>query len=522
MSLRMKSWSFTGFVIVLFVAFPGFAATVTVDPLGTNVPGVSYTSLRTALISVESWGDGIDTVLVASSAVHYVTANINVGIFNASSTLTIKKAGTASPIVAIDSEIFENPEASPPNYMFRFLQSGQFVVEGLTLIGAKGISGWPGENPYGRNIFGIGIEADMDEIEGVFHGRHPQVTFRNCVITANDGTDNPRLDFGGSFPPCANGTFRCLFFHGDDSFRGRITFVAENCSFAFAGDDDGLAQYGRPIADDANFDEPHTRSFTFKNCLLTAAREPISGDECNSSDGRYGNCMCIRGAGSETTINIDDCLFKRAGGSLFLLAGDASDVIWTQPVINIAHTIMDATGSGVPGGTPLRIGVGGERTFKGILNIDGLTVNRPGADVILVEGLEEGTTSFSIKNMISFNVDSLFRATPEDGDNSGPTPASLTASNLATNRAARTTQSASVQAILNAAMVTTADPAYVDTSSKLGSTYNGIRGWDSTTNDFYDIGNTTYATLGSGNTPLVGGAECPACTGSGVDDWVLY
>src|SRR3990172_12724744 len=129
MSMIRQSWLFAVLLGLLFVASPVLAATVLVDPNGADVPGVSYKSLRTALTSVKTWGDGNDTVNVASSAVHLVTANINVDIFDVSSTLTIKKLGANPAVIAVDSAPYEDPEAPHLSYLMQFLQSGTFILE---------------------------------------------------------------------------------------------------------------------------------------------------------------------------------------------------------------------------------------------------------------------------------------------------------------------------------------------------------------------------------------------------------
>jgi hypothetical protein len=143
--------------------------------------------------------------------------------------------------------------------------------------------------------------------------------------------------------------------------------------------------------------------------------------------------------------------------------------------------------------------------------------------MVILEKQIAGEDSITLKNIISVAPDdSVFRWMPEDGVGK---PGSFTVACINSDGpAARGTQHADIIAAFDADYGGTGtfhdSPMFVSTD--IDSSYAGIRKWDSTTNTLYDVNNPTFAGKGTGGTNLVGGAECPACAQTGVDDWTLY
>ena len=118
-------------------------------------------------------------------------------------------------------------------------------------------------------------------------------------------------------------------------------------------------------------------------------------------------------------------------------------------------------------------------------------------------------------------MNSLLRLQPDPGANSGPAPNLLTASSIASDAAVLASQAASVQATINAAVVSTDDPNYQDTN--IPAAINGVTSWNSNANSLFDVGNNDYAGLGTSNPDLRGGAEFfLTVPPQSVEDWKLY
>ena len=475
------------FAIVFHVIPPLFAATVTVDPTGTDTPGVLYTTMMGAVNNIttgDSWANGDnDTILVAATGVHIVDQILTLSTYGDASTLTIKKAGSESPVIALHDFSF-------PSRLFYMHTTGTFIIEGLTCIGAIGV---PGREANIRAAFWI--EADNPGVEVT-------TRIRDCVVTANNGSNQPVLDYLLEPPVNGEGCFMRAVYSGDDPYRGKINVLTENCAFAYFTQEDGGIEICRVVAPDNPFTPP-TRIFTFRHCLFANSNKA-------PNPGNNGHLFMIRSCGTETTINIEDCLFiKGYSRALFMRMGDDPGPEYYSPTINIKHCIFDNRDGQEP--------VTQRQTFMGSFNVDGLTVYRPGADIFIFEDQAGGTGHYSIKNVVAFNIDSVLRFEPASDPGSGPAPASIVASNLAVNNAARGTQDPGFKATMDAAIVTTEDPAYV--TMDIGTLLTGARDWDSTTNSFFDVGNANYGSLGSGGNPLSGGAEYSVTK---VDLWNLY
>lgn len=475
------------FVIIFHVIPPYYAATVTVDPTGTDAPGILYTTMMGAVNNItsgDSWANGDnDTILVAATGVHLVDQLLTLSTFGDASTLTIKKAGVESPVLALHDFNF-------PSRLFSMHTSGTYIIEGLTCIGAAGV---PGREAGIRAAFSI--EADIPGVEVT-------VRIRDCVVTANNGSNQPVLDYLLEPPVNGEGCFQRAVYSGDDPYRGKIDFLMENCVCAYFTQEDGGIELGR-VVDPENPFSPATRTFTFRHCL-------IANSNRNPNPGGNGHLFMLRSCGPETTINLEDCLFiKSYNRMLFLRLGDEPVLESNSPTFNIKHCIFDNREGQEP--------VSQRYHFMGRLNVDGLTVYRPGADIFIFDSQASGLGDFSITNVVAFNIDSILRLEPAPDPGSGPAPASIVASNLAVNNAARATQDPGFKATMDAAIVTTEDPAYV--TMDIGTLLTGSRGWDSTGNSFFDVGNANYGILGSGGAPLVGGAEYSVTK---VGNWNQY
>ncbi len=484
----------TKHLVVYSVAFsvlsgvsPLYAATVTVDPAGIETPGVLYTTLMGAVNNIttgDSWANGEnDTILVEATGVHIVDQMLTLSTYGDASTLTIKKVGDTSPIIALHDFSF-------PSRLFYMHTTGTFILEGLTCIGAIGV---PGREANIRAAFWI--EADNPGVEVT-------AQIRDCVVTANNGSNQPVLNYLLEPPVNGEGCFQRAVYSGDDPYRGKINVLTENCAFAYFTQEDGGIEICRVVAPDNPFTPP-TRIFTFRHCLFANSNKA-------PNPGNNGHLFMIRSCGTETTINIEDCLFiKGYSRVLFMRMGDDPGPEYYSPTINIKHCIFDNRDGQEP--------VTQRQTFMGSFNVDGLTVYRPGADIFIFEDQAGGTGNYSIKNVVALNIDSVLRFEPAPDPGSGPAPASIVASNLAVNNAARATQDPDFKATMDAAIVTTEDPAYV--TMDIGTLLTGARNWDSTTNSFFDVGNPNYGTLCSGGAPLVGGAEYAVTK---VSEWNQY
>ncbi len=464
-----------GYVLValLFVVAAGLtshAATVTVDPTALAVPGSIYTSLNDAVDNLgggDNWGDGVnDTILIEDATPVIVTSRVTCIPFDATSPLTIKNATGASPIIAMGNPM--------PDRMFRVTNSGNYIFEGLTVIGAAGLDADAQGN---RTAFWV----DAGDPGFVVN-----VTFSDCVITANDGTNNPRLDWSGSFPASNLGAMNQAIQHGDDPYRGKVSITIENCAIGFTTNDDGCIYFGRSI-DGANpFSDP-TRSLTIRNTLIA---------------NNLSHATRIRGVSAETTVLIEDCLFELNAGRASIINPESGG---GDPDITIRDTLIDNTG----GSTPINI----DGEFGGSLTVERATISRPGADLIIVEGQSGTKGDFTLTDIIDVDGDSVFRHL----NPGSATPASVVVAGIASDSPYRGSQSQVVQDAFDAAGWITESPDFVSTA--FDSSFDGLSSWDSATNDLFDVQNDNFATAGSGGGALSGGAEFAPLA---VDSWMEY
>jgi hypothetical protein len=492
------------------------AATVTVDPnAGVNTPGVTYLSIIGAMDNLtqvagpgggHGWGNGVnDTILLVSTAVHFVTDEISASPYNPDFTppiapppdtteLTVRSAGPGNAILRF------KPNFTGQQRVWDIETPGTYLFENITHIGSidLGFSD-PLAADY-RTVFRV----DADNPGDLIH-----CTVRNCIVTANNGSEGPRTDYGGAFPAGRAGTFMRAFYNGDGTHEGAFSFVAENCVFAFLANnaDLGISGIGsgqgggiEVFREDAlaNFFTPNaTKEVIFRNCLLA-------------------NCLdegvAIDGASHEATLTFEDCLLTNVNDRILKLPNEG-DSAWRGGHYNFVHTIIEAASNAIR--NP------GSRTFDGTINLDEVTIVNPGVDAILLTNQNPGEATFTFSDVIAFGVNSILRLQPDPGANSGPAPAVLTASSIASDAAVLGSQAASVQTTINAAVVTTDSPNFQNTN--IAGAINGITSWSSVANELFDVGNNDYAGLGTSNIDLRGGADFIfTVPPQSVEDWKLY
>lgn len=486
----MHIWNMSRLVTVLLscvlISSNGYTATVTVNAAGSPVPGSVYNSILAAaenLVGGDSWGNGTDdTILVTDDAVVIEDGQVNVHAFSPGSSVTIRNSPGDVPIITL---------VPGPDYLFRVNESINVTYQGLTIIGPDG-----GDPVFDDTRAAFGMEATDPSFV-------VNVTIRDCVVTRNKGGNVPELDYTADFD--ISGTFQRAIYHGDDPYNGLLSCTVEDSVFAFftPTTQNTAISFERQVSID-NPHNPATRVLTLKGVMVTK----VGGDATGPGHG-----MRCRDLTSETTINIIDSYFSDCTGRCLFFS--LNDLPRMGMNLNIVHSIIDDTG-----GTPAPINIDGR--WNGTLTVDGATFARPGGDMIYLEKQTNGEGVIDLKNIISVPPDdSIFYRLP-DGTNA---PASISVACMNTDGpAARATQPPVTLAAFAADYAGTGpftgDPMFM--SMDIDSSYTGIRKWDSTTNDLYDVGNPSFSGMGTGGTNLVGGAECPVCTVTVVDDWSLY
>ncbi len=476
------------FLSCLLISSNGDTATVTVNAAGYPEPGSVYTSIRAAadnLAGGDMWGNGVDdTILVTDDAVVIEDGQVNVHAFTPGGSVKICNNPGDTPIVTI-------MPGFGIVYVFHVNESINVTYEGLTIIGADG-----GDPVFDNTRAAFGMEATDPSFV-------VNVTIRNCVVTRNKGGNDPELDYSAEFD--TSGTFQRAIYHGDDPYLGLLSCTVEDSVFAFftPTTQNTAITFERQVAPE-NPNYPATRVLTLKGVLVTK----VGGDATGPGHG-----MRCRDLASESTINIiDSCFTDCTGRGLFFSLNDLPVMGMN---INIVHSIIDNTGS-------LYMPVNIDGRWDGTMTVDGATLARPGGDVLYLEKQRNGEGNIILKNIISVAPDdSILYRLPEDANE----PASISVECMNTDGpAARPSQPASILAAFAADYGGTGyfagDPMFL--STEIDSSYAGIRKWDSTTNTLYDVGNAAFSGMGTGGSNLVGGAECPACSATGVDDWNLY
>ena len=182
------------------------AATVTVDPVGTP-SATLYNTLADAVANYATatlWGDGSDdTILIEDTGVHTFTSDVFVPSPIAG-TLTIKNAVGASPVFVVES---------PANTPLWIQQPGDYLVDGLTIIGPAGAEHGRGIMAYANN------------------GATVNVVIQNCLLTANDGSDQPVTDLNLPRPFYGSLAWGIDILPKDG---GNLTVSVKDCVVAFA------------------------------------------------------------------------------------------------------------------------------------------------------------------------------------------------------------------------------------------------------------------------------------------------
>ncbi len=488
------SWRFYSFGIMgLILSTPVFPATVTVDPLDAGVPGSIYTALLGAVdnhIGGDAWGNGDnDTIELVDSGVHLVSGLLDLRTFGDASTLTVRNRAGDTPVIAVDP-------ASVPERLFDIRRPGTFSLVGLTIIGPAGTSG--AEN---GNETAIRVEAD-----GI--GEDVSLFLNNVVVTANDGSNQPVLDYSATFPEGNAGTFPRALFHGGSAYAGKLSCSISHCTFAYTTDDDGCIQWGTTV-DPGNTFDPPARNLTVDHTLIANT---------------LGTSLRLRSLSSESTVLVNESFFVLLSGY-----GGARSLFFTgqgplSPLIQVRDSIFDNTGGTLPINADLGFGGG----FTGTLDLQRLTVRRPGADIIFMEKQSNGSGNYIIRDFVASGaVDSVLRLDP------AITPASLTVECVAASTGARSTQSTAVKnafaALYGGIGVLTTDPQIANTNAS--TVIPNLRGWVSTDNDLFDVASPVFADKATDGGPLSGGAEfiggpeptpTPTQPPSSATDWLLY
>ena len=286
---------FAALIVIVIDTVPITAATVTVSGLEND-----YATIHEALDNLgagDDWGDGDDMIVVTDHAVHIVSEEILVRAKNGGS-LAIVAADGAEPIFAADPQ-------SIPDRIFRPRAPGTILFEGLTCIGAAGI--------YSEQLR-QGFHVDNSK-----PGTDLNVTIRRCVVTANDGNNQPRTDWiTGERDQI--GSFKFALQMGDDAVEGNIDLNVEYCTFAFNGHEDGLVRLGRtperhidPVVD-----------IQFTHCLFANA---------------YQEGIVLEEMTEHYTIGFRECCVIDAPSHLLYIRQCKGD----GPSINIEDTVFDNT-----------------------------------------------------------------------------------------------------------------------------------------------------------------------------------
>ncbi len=475
--MKVHNWGLTVLLIVLF-AFSGVhAATVVVNPAG----GGDYLKVRDAIGDYGTWGNSTGDTIELVDGVHLVAeADGNDTIpplaGGASDTLTITGAAGASPIIAMDP-------ADPPGRIFFIRRTGTYIIDGITFIGADGVV----------QDDGGGVNRSVIQVDGDDPGNDVRCEVRDCVITRNTGGNVPDFDYTNAIPDnTTTGTYRRAFYTGDAGPNGDMQLLVEDCVVAYTNNGNGSVRIERDPTP-GNF-----RTFTFRNTLFA------------SNKGRALRCTH---ADANTTINFEGCALVNVPGETILLTDN-----YFGASLNISDTIFAPR----PAGADNQIRYT-DNSF-GDLTIRRTTFLTDNSDVIRFTGAggTPGMDNIVLEDIIEWNGDSLFRYEP-DGD----FPNSLTVTEgIATDNAARDPENHSsilmaFSSLNGGSGPISSDPMFVNDTFD-NTVFANIRSWDSSTNDFGDVGNSTdYAGQGSMGSNLTGGAQCPTCPIEGPQVLVL-
>ncbi|MCA9416012.1 MAG: hypothetical protein KC917_07070, partial [Candidatus Omnitrophica bacterium] len=211
---------------------------------------------------------------------------------------------------------------------------------------------------------------------------------------------------------------------------------------------------------------------------------------------------------ADTSFDFEGCCFANTPSETMLI---------TDNVFGTPFVIRDCIFAPRPAGADNQLRTTDNSYID--LTVERTTFLTDNADVIRLAGAggQPGQDNVVLKDIIEWNGDSLFRYEP-DGDY----PASLTVSEgIATDRAARDPENhpsilAAFSSLYGGSGPIAVDPMFVNSTFD-NSVFANIRKWDSASNDFADVGNTAnYNAQGSMGSNLVGGAECPSCTGTAL------
>jgi hypothetical protein len=454
---------------------------VTVDPGGTPVAGVLYNTIADAIDNHrngDAWSAGNDCIELVNG-VHLVGNHQNSNTPDPSignGVLTIRAQNPGNAVVALDP-------ADIPTVMFFFRSNGTFMLEGLTLIGADGVV----SNDGGVNRTCVAADGDDPDL-------FVEVILRDCAITQNSGDNVPNLDYSGAAATgTLTGTFRRGLYNGGAEKRGPCRLTFECGIVAYCQNGDGCVQIERGAGDYGAKVDWIFRNVLFAGNQSRALRITNGADTTDlAGDGQAG-----------TTLDFEECCFANHSAETILLSGSVFG-----PTLNFSDCIF----APLPAGNEPAI-VSTDSSFFN-LSVVGATFVSDNNDQIRFAGAggQPGQDNIVLKDIIEWDAGSLFRYEPD-----GAFPNSLNVfEGVSSNNAASSPHNH--VSILNAfsslyggSGPITDNPNFVTTTFD-DTIFANIRKWDSTTNDFADVGNdASYAGQGGGGSNLTGAAECPTC-----------
>lgn len=469
----MKTLVNTLAILTLCGAMAGVsrAATVTV-----NMTSGDYATLQEALANVASgddWGDGDDTILLDDDQVTLVSEGLQLPTKNGG-VITLKNADGASPVIAADPNQLPLELMTPVN-------NGLHVIEGMTFLGPAGTSGV-------QTAIECEATTETDEIE---------ILIRNCVVTRNNGSNEPVTNWGSEDLFQLTGICDRALFHGGDNFGGKLDVTIEGCTFAFARG--GVGIYGNvewggsPVIEGAP--EDAHRNLTIRNTLIIMGR----------SHGVSG-----RDIFEETTISIvESAILKHQGRGMRYFIND----------FGIAHTLNIRDSVIAENLNEAQIAFANPG-FAGTCTLERVTLVGENTAGVFAEAHQEGEADFSFTDVIFDSPVNSFRILPD-----GTNPNSFVVSNCA----AFTVNDGNGDSIKNAFAALyddtgplTEDPEYASTDL---SVLDGVVGWYRDRHTLYDVGNDAYLGKGTpGGRPLdalAGGTDHANATINATMNWHL-
>ena len=198
--------------VALAVALPAPALTLTVDPVAGTPGGNPTNSISDALSQINAGPDAVNTVQLVSTAVH-VVPNAQVWSINAGKTVNIV-AQSGRPVIRLSSGSTGNLRLAVPDLAV-------LTVTGIDIIPQTGIA-------YANNA-NDSIYASANGLISAQTVQGGQITFTDCIFSANDGSDAP----AGLVPFNNSGNN-----FGDDLIQARTIHITfSNCLITGVWDD---------------------------------------------------------------------------------------------------------------------------------------------------------------------------------------------------------------------------------------------------------------------------------------------